>query len=79
MLDVLQTAGFTDVAAIPEELAVQMSQVRFFYPEDAAAAKAVADLTDSELLDLSWFRPLPEEGVIEVWLASTVSTPRSTD
>lgn len=79
MLDVLQTAGFTDVAAIPEELAVQMSQVRFFYPEDAAAAKAVADLTDSELLDLSWFRPLPEEGVIEVWLANTTSTPRSTD
>ena len=77
MLDALQSAGFGAVTPTTEDLGVQSNQVRYYYPQDARAAQVVAELTRSELLDLSWFRPLPEEGVIEVWLADTEAAPNS--
>ncbi|MCB1343033.1 MAG: hypothetical protein KDK24_18585 [Pseudooceanicola sp.] len=66
----LEEAGFDRVLPAIQALPVSASQVRYFRPEDAEAARLLADLVRADLFDLSWFSPLPPEGTIEVLIAS---------
>lgn len=67
--DLLTDAGFMRVVPAIERMPVRTSQVRYFRPEDADAARLLADMTRAELFDLSWFAPRPAEGTIEVLIA----------
>ncbi len=62
--------------------AISSDQVRFFYPADAAAARALAEAIGARVRDFTDFRPLPEEGTVEIWMSgksgkATTSKPRN--
>jgi hypothetical protein len=42
--------------------------VRYYHPEDAAAADLVAGAVGGVARDFTDFRPQPAEGTVEVWL-----------
>lgn len=68
--DSLRAEGFdldeSRVAALP----VRESQVFFFHEEDEADAARIAERIGARLRDFTDFRPAPEPGRIEVWLAA---------
>ncbi|MGI1663555.1 hypothetical protein ACRDNQ_15045 [Palleronia sp. KMU-117] len=47
---------------------IRQTQVRFYHPEDAAAAALIADAVGGPARDFTGFRPQPPEGTVEVWL-----------
>ena len=69
MVSDLDARGF-DVGD-PKRVALTISstQVRYFHPEDAAAAGALAELLFAEARDFTTYRPSPPPGRVEVWLA----------
>ncbi len=48
---------------------VTANQVRFFHPEDSATASIIAERVDAEARDFTSFRPSPEVGTMEVFVA----------
>ena len=60
--------GFDDVALEGAAVASSRGQVRYFRPEDAAAAESLARALDGAAVDLTWYRPLPAEPTIEIVL-----------
>ncbi len=68
----LRTAGAVTANVVPVGFAVSSTNVRFYHPEDRAAAEAVAALVSAggpaEVRDFTNFRPQPLPGVVEVWL-----------
>lgn len=74
-LAMLSAGGFA--LADPQRVGVTVkdSNVRFFHPEDAAAAEAVAEALGARLRDFTDFSPPPPAGTIEVWLAGHGSAP----
>jgi hypothetical protein len=74
------------VATMPGRVEVKVvdvhpegTMVRYYYPEDRAAAEAVRQRLSGEaagpdavgISDFTAYRPLPRKGLIEVWLAET--------
>jgi hypothetical protein len=69
MAAVVQAAGFDDVRSARTPYSIRETQVRYFHPEDAAAAAIVADRTGAQIRDFTDYRPSPPPGSIEVWVA----------
>lgn len=67
--DAVERAGFTVAQTLRVRLPISRSNVRYFHPEDAAAAIRLAGEIDAIARDFTSYRPLPMEGTIEVWLA----------
>jgi hypothetical protein len=71
----VDAAGFVAATRVPVQLTIGSTNVRYYHPEDAAAAEAIAasiaEQTGSPALarDFTEFRPQPLAGTIEVWLA----------
>ncbi len=72
-LDDLQTiaqeAGFEVVVDRAATISVRQSQVFFFHREDAPDATRIADAIGARVRDFSAYRPAPDQGWLEVWLA----------
>jgi hypothetical protein len=49
-------------------IAIRQTQVRYYHPEDAAAAALIAEAVGGPARDFTGFRPQPPEGTVEVWL-----------
>jgi hypothetical protein len=47
---------------------IRQTQVRYYHPEDAAAADLVAAAVGGPARDFTDFRPQPPAGTVEVWL-----------
>lgn len=65
----LGAGGFVLAEPNRVDITISESNVRFFHPEDAAAAEAVATALGAVPRDFTAFSPAPPEGTIEVWLA----------
>lgn len=72
----LSGAGFADVSGHTVSFTITSPHVRFYHEVDRAAAERVAsfmsdalDGAEVEVRSFTDFRPLPEEGLVEVWLA----------
>ena len=77
----LPAADFADIAAAlsdlgvgeldpkPVGITVRESNVRFFHPEDAAAAGRVAEALGIRSRDFTDYTPRPPRGTVELWLA----------
>lgn len=75
-LGALEAAGVASARGVGTGLSISQSNVRFFHSQDAAAARQVADILAAQpgagsvlARDFTDFRPLPEAGMVEVWLA----------
>ena len=68
----LRAAGAVTANVVPVGFSVSATNVRFYHPEDRAAAEAVAAVAanggPAEIRDFTNFRPQPLPGVVEVWL-----------
>ncbi len=69
LVDRLDAAGFALEEPNRVDIPISESNVRFFHPEDAAAAGAVASRLGARLRDFTSFAPSPPAGTIEVWLS----------
>jgi hypothetical protein len=65
----LRSAGFDLTSSSVAGHSVAASQVFFFHQEDAPNATRVAEAIGARVRDFSAFRPAPEQGRLEVWLA----------
>ncbi len=50
-------------------LTISKRNVRYFHSTDRAEAGRIADMNQASLRDFTSFRPLPAEGVVELWLS----------
>ncbi len=50
-------------------LTISTSNVRYYHPEDADAATAIAQGIGAQLRDFTDFEPSPPEGLVEIWMA----------
>ncbi len=71
----LAKAGFAPDVTGDVAFKVNATHVRFYYPDDASAARAVADSVGGIARDFTGFDPLPPEGTVEVWLGSGDGSP----
>ena len=69
LLERLGAGGFVLAEPNRVDLRIKSSNVRFFHPEDAAAAESVAAQLGARVRDFTSFSPAPPAGTIEVWLA----------
>jgi len=69
LVDALGAEGFVLAEPNRVDITISQSNVRFFHPEDAAAAAAVADALGADPRDFTAFSPAPPAGTIEVWLS----------
>lgn len=67
----LASAGFPGVATQRVGFTVSRTHLRYYNPEDAAAAQAIAGRLGVEARDFTGYRPKPAAGTIEVWIAGT--------
>lgn len=59
-----------DLAAIePVDLKISQRNIRYFHDEDRGEAARLAEAYGARLRDFTSFRPTPEEGTLEIWLA----------
>ncbi|MDW4496467.1 hypothetical protein R5H30_00620 [Sulfitobacter sp. D35] len=65
----LQDAGFSRIETSTPDLTVRTSQVRYFHPDDAGAARIAAELAGARIVDLTWLASRPALGSLEIWLA----------
>ena len=65
----LRDYGFREIETRRAQLPVAQSQVRYFREADAEVARALAEQAGAELVDLTWFSPAPEGGLIEIMLS----------
>ena len=69
----LAAAGFPDVSRVSARDSVAGTNIRYFLPEDAAAADRLAAILGNGAIarDFTAFRPSPRGGTLEVWLTGT--------
>jgi hypothetical protein len=60
--------GYASRAPAEVGVTIRQTQVRYYHPEDAAAAELVASAVGGLARDFTDFRPQPPEGTVEVWL-----------
>lgn len=79
MMAAIRAAGFTAIGPIRVGFAISASNARFYHPQDAAAAQAIADLLPPEVVgpmrtrDFTDFTPPPLPGIVELWIAGAPS------
>ncbi len=74
--EALHDAGFPLVNAVPVNLSISRTNVRFYHDGDGSAANRVAavlnaslDIEAPQARDFTGFSPLPQTGTLEVWFA----------
>ncbi len=67
----LKNEGFSFSEPKKVNFTIRKTNVRYFHPEDAAAARAVAGVLGGTARDFISFRPRPSRGTVEVWLAGS--------
>jgi nicotinate-nucleotide--dimethylbenzimidazole phosphoribosyltransferase len=60
--------GYTSREPAEVGVTIRQTQVRYYHPEDAAAAELVAAAVGGTARDFTDFRPQPPDGTVEVWL-----------
>lgn len=78
VVNALQVAGAGSSSALPVSFGISSTNIRFYHAEDAGAAERVADLLRAagqqpEIRDFTDFRPQPDAGLVEIWLAGGAS------
>ncbi len=73
-MSALQASGAKSPTAVPVGFSISSTNIRFYHAEDSAAAAKVAEVLraegqETELRDFTDFRPQPDLGLVEVWLA----------
>jgi hypothetical protein len=74
-LAALAGAGIVPEGPLRVGMTIERANVRYYFPEDAAAARALSDRigaatgTPVEARDFTSYRPQPTPGTVEVWLA----------
>ena len=68
-LGALEAAGAAVGAPRSVDFTVTQSNVRYFYPEDAAAARTLADAIGAVPRDFTFYDGALPPGTVEVWLA----------
>ncbi|WP_299820022.1 hypothetical protein [uncultured Jannaschia sp.] len=68
-LEHLRSYGFRRIETRRARLPVAQPQVRYFRAADAGTAQALAEQVSAELVDLTWFLPTPDGGLIEILLS----------
>ncbi|MFV2002381.1 MAG: hypothetical protein ACC619_05320 [Paracoccaceae bacterium] len=71
----LRETGYLVQPAARVEFKISRANVRYFYKDDAAPARELADVVGARLRDFTGFRPLPPPGTIEVWLKGDADLP----
>ncbi len=71
VVDLLDQSGFATKEPVRMRFGIRDTNVRYFYEADAEAAAEVASLLDATLRDFTSYRPQPEAGTIELWLAGS--------
>lgn len=71
--DWFAAAGASDVRTAVAQIAPRTNQVRFYRPDDAAAAQALAQRYNASLVDLTWFAPADQNAKIDILLAEAPS------
>ncbi|MGI9390938.1 MAG: hypothetical protein ACR2O1_12840 [Boseongicola sp.] len=61
-------AGFEIRKIRPASFSISQTNVRYFYKSNEIAARKLASAIDGRLRDFTEFEPLPDPGVIEIWL-----------
>lgn len=75
VIEGLDAEGFVLAEPARVDVTVKQSNVRYFHPEDAEAAAAVAAVLGALVRDFTDFAPTPPAGTIEVWLAGRGTAP----
>lgn len=77
----LQAAGVMQASAVQAGVSVSLTNIRYYHPEDRAAAFAISGIlapgagdAAPEARDFTDFRPQPAAGVIEVWISGRAPT-----
>jgi hypothetical protein len=65
----LAAEGFPAPTSQAVDFTISQTNIRYFSPEDAKAAGAVATALNARLRDFTSFSPRPPAGTIEIWLA----------
>lgn len=72
-------AQLADRGWAPEEVStpftIGKTHVRYFHPQDRAAAEELAAFLDAEARDFLGFTPSPQEGYLELWLGGQGAPP----
>lgn len=68
----LRTSGYAVNDPAGVGFVITQSHVRYYHPQDAAAAERIAGQIEGPARDFTGFRPQPAVGTLEVWLAGTV-------
>lgn len=71
---VVSEAGFVDPEVERSGVTTTDNHIRFYYPEDIAAAATLAGITGAEIRDFTEFEPRPEIRVVELWLQGESET-----
>ncbi len=77
LLDAAVGAGFEISTLQPAGFTISRTNIRYFHDKDAQAARALALAIGGRLRDFTGFRPPPDPGVIEIWLAGTGTEQRA--
>jgi len=66
--DTLAGAGYPPDRTLRIDLVIGASNVRYYFPADAALARRIGRQLGATVRDFTNYRPRPSEGLIEVWL-----------
>lgn len=69
LTELLQDAGVQAPAPVPLAFAAPETEVRYYTPDDAAAARRIAKPLGATARDFTRYRPKPPEGTIDVYLS----------
>jgi hypothetical protein len=74
----LRDVGFKDMLVAQSPYTIRETQVRYYHKQDAGAAALAAGQTGALLRDFTDYSPKPDAGVIEIWMAGTSPSPKTT-
>jgi hypothetical protein len=74
----LREAGWPADDARTSPFTIRETHVRYYHPEDQAAAEELAALFSASARDFTDYSPSPGDGMIELWLAGRAPTHAST-
>jgi hypothetical protein len=61
--------GYEIYPTMRVDLTISQDQIRYYFDQDADAARALAITANAAVRDFSYFRPSPDVGLLEIWLS----------
>lgn len=71
LIQQLGTAGLSDWRQAPVNITIGETHLRYYHDSDAEAARILAERLDIQARDFTTFRPGPESGLLEIWVAGS--------